>query len=661
LKNKLIFVFCLVTFLSSGQVRPEKNSPIGQTEKQKPAKKSIPAKVKSWKISEYGLFVDSVNIDTLLKHFHNYNPIFKNSITGTYTGNYGGSFLDNDFSKRNYYTEFYFLRNHTPYLLTPFQITYYNTTTPYTLLDYSQSENKNRGNETRFNVIHSQNINPNLNVTFRYDQAKSQGQYNYQENRNHFITLYSSYTRDRINLYGGFIFNRIFNGENGGITNEEDLKSVDQEFIPTRLLGAASAYKNNYIFANAEYKIGISEVIEEEKHFKPIAGVLYSFILSRNQKLFTEGKENDNSSYFANSWLNKNFSNDSVRFNTMTNQLQLNFYESALRKFSFGKRAFAGIESVNTSFAESGYEKAVFPFHEGTFEGNVYTGPSPRWYNKSYSNAYFGGGIYRETGQFWTWNFDGKQYFTGIKAGQTEINGIISKPVHILKDTLSGITIKGNLLNRTPDFFQQKYFSNRIKWSKDLVNEQIMNAAFTFLSPRYHLETGARYTLFNNFIYHDTLGIPSQTKSQILILSAFINKEFKWHNLNLLTQILWQKASAPQYIHLPDFSSRLVISYNLVLAKVLFLEVGADTRYNTAYYADAYHPVTGLFYLQYARKLGNYPYIDAFINGKLKRTRVFFQYMNLGSLFLSPSYFTALHYPMNKATFRFGVSWSFYD
>jgi hypothetical protein len=105
----------------------------------------------------------------------------------------------------------------------------------------------------------------------------------------------------------------------------------------------------------------------------------------------------------------------------------------------------------------------------------------------------------------------------------------------------------------------------------------------------------------------------------------------------------------------------MIVSYNMLVSKVLYIELGADARYNSAYFADAYHPVTGLFYLQNKKKLGNYPYIDAFVNAKLKRTRIFAQYMNIGSMFLEKSYFTSLHFPMNKATFRLGISWSFYD
>jgi hypothetical protein len=663
LKNYLIVIFSFLWFLSSGQNRPQMLGGSENQEEAEPAKKAVKAHVKAWQIREYGIFTDSVKIDTLLSNFHSYNPVLKNNITATYTGNYGGASIDNDFSKRSDATGFYFFRTHDAWLLTPSSLNHYNTTTPYTLLDYSQSENKNKFNETRFNILHSQNVNRYLNLTFRYDQAKSQGQYKYQENKNHFITLYSSYNRDKLSVYGGFIFNRIYNQESGGIVNDDDLLTTDPEWIVPNLTDAYSTYRNSTYFVDTEYRLGLEDKSDDEAKtiFIPVAGFLYSLRISANTRLFNEGSDIDNTAFFKNSWLNQKYSDDSVRYNVITNLFQVKFYESIRRKFSFGKRAFAGIEMVGTSMEAPGYDQPVFPFHPGEFAGNFYTGPSSRRYSQNYSNAFFGGGIFRESGKFWTWNFDGKQYFSGIKGGQTEINGIISKPVRFRKDSLANIRISGNLWNHVPDYFQQHYFSNRVKWENDFSNEQIMNASFMFTSPRNMLETGARYSLINNFIYHDTLGIPAQTKTELLILSAWLSKELKWKHFSLQTQILWQKTSAPRYIHLPELSARSVFRFDFILSKVLFIQMGSDIRYNTAYYADAYQPATGFFYLQNNKKLGNYPYIDLFANLKLKRTRVFFQYLNAGSLFLERNYFTALHHPMNKATFRLGVSWSFYD
>jgi hypothetical protein len=188
-----------------------------------------------------------------------------------------------------------------------------------------------------------------------------------------------------------------------------------------------------------------------------------------------------------------------------------------------------------------------------------------------------------------------------------------------------------------------------------------MTAGIVFKSPKRNLEMGASYALINNFIYNDTLGLPAQTNKELLILAAFLNKKIVLGNFNIDTKFLAQKASSSDLIHLPDFSAYLGMYYKFVLAKVMFTQIGVDTRYNTKYYVDAYSPATGFFYLQNEKKLGNYPYIDVYASLKLKRTRLFFKLMNVGTSFMKEDIFTALHYPMNKMTFRLGLDWKFYD
>jgi hypothetical protein len=659
----LLLFIALIPLAMSGQIIPQPGG--AEDEEQLSAQqpeRNVASRVVSWMVVDNGAFIDSVKIDTLNKFFHNYHPVFKNTITNTYTGNYGGAYLNNDFFMRDFSTGFYFARSHDAYILIPEKLDFYNTTTPYTMLDYSQSENQSRQNETRFNVLHSQNINRNLNFTFRFDQAKSDGQYNYQNNNNNSITLYTSYNSERANFYGGFISNRIRNQENGGMIDDTQLLKIEkQEFISMWLSDARSELRSTYIFANGEYKLGTTTVIDEIKYFRPIASAIYSFKLSNNRRNFWEGERSDNSGFFADFYLNPEFTHDSTHFRSIENHFQLLFHETAQKKFSFGQRAFIGANIVRQVFAAPGYDSPVFPFHPGAFERHLYVGPDRRWNKSAYTNVYIGGGIFRHLGDFWTWDIVGKQYVTGYLAGQTELLGKISKPVLFWSDSLASINIGGELTNRVPDYFQNEYFSNRIKWENNFVNEQIMNAAFTFYSPLRKLEVSARYSLINNFIYHNNAGIPSQTRREQLILSAFMNKDFTSGNFGLKAQVLWQKASAPQYIRLPDLSVRLVPYYDMIISKVLFTQIGIDVRFNTEYYADAYDPATGFFYLQDEKKLGSYPYMDAFANLKLKRTRVFFQFMNIGSQFLNRPYFTTLNHPMNKMTFRLGVAWSFYN
>jgi len=238
--------------------------------------KEVESKIGLWYLNGYGAFQDSTKIDTLQNYFHLYNPVYKDALTVTYVGNYSTPAMNNDFFKRQPKTNYFFLQSREAYLLTPSTVKYYNTTTPYTQLDYSQSENKSRKSETRFNVFHSQNVNPYLNFTFRFDQAKSDGQYNYQENKNNYITLYSSYNKDNWNIYGGFISNAVKGQENGGLEDESELlKAVDTEFLNVNLSSARSLFNSSYFFTNGEYKIGTYDKVNDSTDvFRPIVGLL---------------------------------------------------------------------------------------------------------------------------------------------------------------------------------------------------------------------------------------------------------------------------------------------------------------------------------------------------------------------------------------------------
>jgi len=88
---------------------------------------------------------------------------------------------------------------------------------------------------------------------------------------------------------------------------------------------------------------------------------------------------------------------------------------------------------------------------------------------------------------------------------------------------------------------------------------------------------------------------------------------------------------------------------------------GFDARYTTEFYADAFEPSTGRFYLQSDQKIGNYPFVDLHVNLKLKRTRAFFNFMNVAPWFLKSNFWSAPSYPLFKTTYRIGVAWSFYN
>jgi hypothetical protein len=106
----------------------------------------------------------------------------------------------------------------------------------------------------------------------------------------------------------------------------------------------------------------------------------------------------------------------------------------------------------------------------------------------------------------------------------------------------------------------------------------------------------------------------------------------------------------------------LTVYYTQPLFKgAALLQPGLNFYYNTSYYADAYMPALRSYYLQDKKEIGNYVYMDVFINVKIQRARVFVIYTNWGSFFEGRNYYSTPKYPMQDAAFKFGVSWRFHD
>ncbi len=604
--------------------------------------KPIVSHIHSWKLINNGASTEEVEVDTTLNFFHNYNPIFQKSISNTFTGNFGGAYQSNNFFKREGESDFYFYRAFDLYTKLPADIRYFNTTTPYTILDYSQSENQNTQNETRFNAFHSQNINRDFNATFFYDQSKATGQYEYQENKHHSIALYSSYESDKFNSHFNLIFNRLKNEENGGLEDGNiDLNKYDEtDNYIVNLDQANYTLRNNTFFWNSEYRLGKYKEVEDTlgfitDEFIPRTGFFYQVEYSGNQKTYTDDEANLN--FYRNTYIDSTATNDTIGYNRLTNLFQLKFYEAPDRKYTFSKRAFIGHDLIRIKM------------------------PLDTTLQKyKHSNTFVGGGISREEGVFWKWGAQGKFYLTGYRSGQTELSAYIYKPINIGNDTTS-LKVSGELNTIVPDYFEQRFNSNHYQWSNRFknINEMILKGEIH--SQKRKLTLGANYALIGNYIYNDSVATPQQGGREMLVLSAYLNKTIESDHWLLRGQILWQNANQEEYLHLPDFSGYLSISYKTIISKVLYAQIGADVRYNTEFYADAYDAPTGRFYWQDQEKIGNFPFVDAHVNLKLKRTRLFFQWLNAASDMLDSGFWTAPDYPFYRRTFRLGVSWTFYD
>jgi hypothetical protein len=664
-RNYIVLAVFLIAFQANAQIRPGgsgnnrqsggQNNPSASSEDSEgkenadqKKKKKIPSVIKVWQVGNQGSLIRPAELDTTLWFYHNYLPYNQVSISSTSTGNNGGAYISNDFFKRTFNSDFYFARSFDAYLLSPSQIRYFNTTTPYSVLDYSQSENRMTHNETRFNVFHSQNINKKLNFGLIYNQTRSAGQYQNQDNKFHSIGLLSSYLSDRFISHSNIIFNRLQGKENGGLDAGQTFSGYKTDELTVRITdNAINKVSNNTLFTVNEYRVG--KTIESEpdtaglvaETFIPRVGFIYEFELSDNKRKFTK---EDPTSFFSHFNINGISSNDSAKYTRLTNIFQIKFYEAPDRKFTFGKRVLIGHDNLG--------------YHSST----EWQGMAIRYMNTptKFTNTFIGGGIFRDKGKFWQWEAEGRMYFAGYRTGQTELSGFLNKPMKIGKDTTS-LRIEGSLKTMVPEYFDQYYYSNHFEWRNNFsnINEMILRASIH--SQAYKTTVGANYSLTGNYIFNNTKALPEQASGELLVLSAYLNKDFDSKHWLIRTQFLIQKANNDRYIHLPPFAGFVSFNYRTIWSKVLYTQLGIDTRYNSAFYADAYEPATARFYLQNEQRIGGYPYIDLHANLKLKRTRFFFILMNAASGFAGENYFVAPNYPYYRRTFRLGVAWSFYD
>jgi len=649
----IFFAIFLIINQSYAQFRPESgmsrksssgvnsaNEPeSGKKKKAQENKPKIPSHIKTWEVSEIGSVIKKTELDTTLNFYHVYQPVFQKSISSTYIGNLGGANISNDFFKRTYNSDFYFSRSYDAYWLSPSQINYFNTTTPYSMLEYSQSESRITKNETRFNVFLSQNVNKKFNYEFIYNQAKSQGQFLNQLNKFHNLALATSYLSNNFLSHSNIIFNRLEGQENGGLAKDQTFNSsqTTDNYI-VQMSDALKKLQNNNVYTINEYRLGktipADTANKVKEKFIPRIGFIHQLEFSSNKHRFTK---TDPKTFFKNIYRDSKKTADSTRYTRITNIFQIKFYEAPDRKYTFGKRVYIGNDQLWYNFSDTiGY------------------------YPKKQSNTFIGGGIFRNEGKFWQWEADGRIYLTGYRAGQTELNGFLNKPIKLGRDTTS-LRIEGSIKTIVPDYYDRYFYSNHFEWNNHFNNINEMTIRSSINSQELKTTIGVNYSLIGNYIYNDKDALPAQASSELLILEAYLNKDIERDHWIIRAQALVQKANNENLIHLPAFAGFISFNYRTIISKVMHFQIGADTRYNSAFYADAYEPATSRFYLQHSTLIGKYPYIDLHVNLKLKRTRFFFTLMNAASGFAGNNYFMTPDYPYLQRTYRIGLSWSFYD
>jgi Putative porin len=209
------------------------------------------------------------------------------------------------------------------------------------------------------------------------------------------------------------------------------------------------------------------------------------------------------------------------------------------------------------------------------------------------------------------------------------------------------------LLENTLYLTQKPVWENKAVFKKTLET----NLTGTINIPRLHFEGTVAYTLLNNFIYFDKTYKPQQGNAPLSILQLILGENLKFGAFHLDNTIVVQKPTE-KYLRLPDFYTKnSLYTEGKIFKKTMLARFGIDFRYNSAWFAPAYMPTIGQFFVQETGKVKAYPALDAYMSFKVRTFRLFVKMDNLVGNFSKDVYFQIYNNPVPDRQVWFGVRW----
>jgi hypothetical protein len=643
---------------------------------------SIDPKLYMWRVDERLGNIQLIPTDTISHQFQNQNLV--EGITGhnNYLGNMGSPSMSRIYFDRPEYSQFLFTDPYSSFYVKPENFNFANSHLPYTNLTYYKAGSKVDGEE-RFQNYFSVNVNKRLAFGYNIDYQYGRGFYSDQSTAHFNGAVFGSYIGEQYQahlLYNSFYLKMI---ENGGITDDryitdplamsEGKKQYEPANIPVNLSDTWNKSHNTYAFFTHRYNLGFKrekvkvakepdksnktekkagnkpnngpeKPVEKEMEFVPVTSFIHTIKIEIARKSFVSNSETKG--FYNNTYINKNSltSNDSTSYMSVKNTLGIALLEG------FNKYAQAGL---------TGYISHELRQYRLMNVDSV----SVDKYTEN--EVYVGGELSRKNGKLLHYSAIGEVGMLKESIGQFRLKGNLDLNFHLFKDTVT-LFARGNISNTLPSFYMRHYHSNHFYWDNDNFSKEFKTRLEGELSIK-RLGTDLKVSVENvkNYTYFDSTAVANQFSGNIQILGATLSQNFKAGNLHLDNEISYQKSSNKSIIPLPELS----LYHNLYLEtklakKVLSLQLGADVRYFTKYYAPAYTPAIGNFNLQNEAngvKLGGYPIVNIYANLHLKRTRFFIMYYHVNQGSGGANSFYVPHYPINPRMMKIGISWNFYD
>jgi hypothetical protein len=598
--------------------------------------------------------IQTVPLDTSLTGFHNFSVLAQPRTPTIGLGNLGLPAMPLLFEPVK--TIGFDAGFHTLdfYKMTQDDVRYYQARAPFTSLYYVNAGEK----EQVFRVIHTQNIKRNWNFGANFNRIGANGEYRRQRGDHLNGALFTWYQSPgkRYNLWASGVFNTLKAQENGSIVKDSiflpGALDIARESEIVRLTNSRRLYRQNSIMLKQTYFVGRIDSVAQEITDKilPTNKISYTFKYNTNSFAFLKD-ETDNQEVIPPGKASLSFTNDSTSYKQIQNEFIYTFFLRSRGALKNELKIDAGIRHDFYNYSQQVLYKDQSPYYN---------------YKSSFQNvSLLGFAGYRFSNRI-DLNVDLQQIVQGRQIGDFLYE---AKSNVLLSRSVGRVVLGAYFQNKSPEEVYERFFSNHLDWVNKFDRTKTVNFSFNYLNDKLKVDIGAQYFLIDNHHYfaaggeEDPLLItPQQATAPINLFKVTLGKRFSYGKFRLDSYVVYQKTDNQNILRTPEVYTFNSFYIDQTLFKVLRANIGFDVRYNTPYKAYRYSVAAGQFYIGSEETFTAIPIVDVWFKASLRKANIFVKcdYINQG--YPLNGYYTVDRYPMqDRALFKFGVSWNFYD
>ena len=401
-----------------------------------------------------------------------------------------------------------------------------------------------------------------------------------------------------------------------------------------------------------------------KKVYVPVTSFIHTLDLNSNERIYQAYKTP--ADYYANTYFNAlengKYSGDSIfdqtKFTQVKNTVALAMLEGFNKWAKAGLKLFASYDMRRFRLPTVTDTETSLSVLETTTEHSIS----------------IGGQLNKTQGKTLHYNLTGETWLTGEDAGQLKVDFSTDLNFPLFGDTLT-LAATAFFYRLEPTFYMRHYHSKHFWWDNSSLSKETRTRIEGMLAYqktktrlRLAVEEIQNYTYFGmSYDAENRTGMTAavyQNGGNINLLTAQLYQDFRLGPLNWENVITYQNSNSDALpVPALNIFSNLYLKFKI--ARELAVELGACATFFTKYYAPDYCPQIGQFAIQKNDEsrveLGGYPFVDAYANFHLKRTRFFLSYTHLNAGSGNRMQFLVPHYAQNNTVMRFGLSWNFFN